>query len=52
LAWTAAQPAITAPIASATSVTQLDELTAALTLTLTLDQIARLDAASAEVVAA
>jgi len=52
LAWTAAQPAISAPIASATSVTQLDELTAALTLTLTLDQIARLDAASAEVVAA
>ena len=48
LAWTMAQPAITAPIASATSVEQLQELTAALHLTLTLDQIARLDTASAE----
>lgn len=52
LAWTMAQPAITAPIASATSVAQLDELTAAMSLTLTLDQIARLDAASAEAVPA
>src|SRR3982751_556143 len=49
LAWLMAQPAVTAPIASATSVTQLEELTAAMHLTLTLDQIARLDAASAEV---
>ena len=47
LAWTMAQPAITAPIASATSVDQLAELTAAMELTLTPDQIARLDAASA-----
>ncbi len=47
LAWTMAQPAITAPIASATSVRQLDELLAALTLELTPDQLARLDEASA-----
>ena len=46
LAWLMAQPAVTAPIASATSVDQLNELTAALHLTLTADQIARLDAAS------
>ena len=50
LAWLMAQPAVTAPIASATSLDQLKELTAALHLTLTLDQIARLDAASAEAV--
>jgi aryl-alcohol dehydrogenase-like predicted oxidoreductase len=47
LAWTMAQPGITAPIASATSVEQLEELLAALTLELTPDQIARLDEASA-----
>jgi aryl-alcohol dehydrogenase-like predicted oxidoreductase len=47
LAWTMAQPAITAPIASATSVEQLGELTAALDLTLTPEQIGRLDRASA-----
>jgi len=47
LAWTMAQPAITAPIASATSIAQLAELVAALDLKLTADQIARLDAASA-----
>jgi aryl-alcohol dehydrogenase-like predicted oxidoreductase len=47
LAWTMAQPAITAPIASATSVEQLGELTAALDLTLTPEQIGRLDPASA-----
>jgi aryl-alcohol dehydrogenase-like predicted oxidoreductase len=52
LAWLMAQPAVTAPIASATSLDQLKELTAALHLTLTLDQIARLDAASAEAVPA
>jgi aryl-alcohol dehydrogenase-like predicted oxidoreductase len=52
LAWLMAQPAVTAPIASATSVDQLAELTAAMDLTLTLDQIARLDAASAEAVPA
>ena len=47
LAWTMAQPAITAPIASATSVAQLAELVAAMALTLTPAQIARLDEASA-----
>jgi aryl-alcohol dehydrogenase-like predicted oxidoreductase len=52
LAWLMAQPAVTAPIASATSMDQLKELTAALHLTLTLEQIARLDAASAEAVPA
>ena len=52
LAWLMAQPAVTAPIASATSLDQLKELTAALHLTLTLEQIARLDAASAEAVPA
>jgi aryl-alcohol dehydrogenase-like predicted oxidoreductase len=49
LAWTMAQPGIVAALASATSVEQLTELTAAMDLTLTPDQIARLDAASAEV---
>ena len=48
LAWLMAQPSVTAPIASATSVDQLHELTAAMHLTLTADQIERLDAASAE----
>ena len=49
LAWLMAQPAVTAPIASATSLDQLEELTAALQLTLTPEQIGRLDAASAVV---
>ncbi|HEX3423771.1 MAG TPA: aldo/keto reductase [Sphingomicrobium sp.] len=48
LAWLMAQPMITAPIASATNVDQLKQLTAAMDLTLSLDQIARLDEASAE----
>ena len=48
LAWLMAQPSVTAPIASATSVDQLHELIAAMHLTLTADQIGRLDAASAE----
>jgi aryl-alcohol dehydrogenase-like predicted oxidoreductase len=52
LAWLMAQPAITAPIASATSVPQLAELVAAMELRLTLDQIGRLDAANAEAVPA
>lgn len=52
LAWLMAQPAVTAPIASATSLEQLAELTAALHLTLAPDQIARLNAASAEAVPA
>jgi aryl-alcohol dehydrogenase-like predicted oxidoreductase len=50
LAWLIDQPAVTAAIASATSVDQLKDLTAALHLTLTLDQIALLDVASAEAV--
>ena len=47
LAWTKAQPGITAPIASATSVEQLQELTAALSLELSPAQVERLNAASA-----
>lgn len=46
LAWTMAQPAITAPIASATSVPQLAEQLAALELALTPQQLARLNEAS------
>jgi aryl-alcohol dehydrogenase-like predicted oxidoreductase len=49
LGWTMAQPGITAPIASATSLQQLHELTAAMHLRLTRDQMARLDHASAEI---
>ena len=52
LAWIMAQPGIVAALASATSVAQLSELTAALQLTLSPDQLARLDAASAEAVPA
>ena len=48
LAWTIAQPGIAAGLASATSVEQLVELTAAMQLSLSAVQIARLDAASAE----
>ena len=47
LAWIMAQPGIVAALASATNVGQLNELTAALHLTLTPDQLARLNAASA-----
>jgi aryl-alcohol dehydrogenase-like predicted oxidoreductase len=47
LAWLAAQPGVTAPIASATSAAQIEELLAVLTLELSADQIARLDRASA-----
>jgi aryl-alcohol dehydrogenase-like predicted oxidoreductase len=47
LAWIAAQPGITAPIASATSVAQLDELLGSLTLQLNAEHLARLDAAGA-----
>ena len=47
LAWTAAQPTITAPIASATSLEQAEQLIAALTLELTSDQLERLTAATA-----
>jgi aryl-alcohol dehydrogenase-like predicted oxidoreductase len=48
LAWTMAQPGITAALASATSTKQLKQLTAAMELKLTPEQIARLDKASAE----
>jgi aryl-alcohol dehydrogenase-like predicted oxidoreductase len=45
LAWVAAQPGVTAPIASATSVAQLDEIMNSLNLTLTSGQLAELTAA-------
>lgn len=45
LAWLAAQPGITAPIASATSVEQLAELMGSFGLNLTTEQMDRLDAA-------
>lgn len=48
LAWVAAQPSVTAPIASATSVAQLQELLGVLTLELSAEQIERLNAASKE----
>ena len=47
LAWLIVQPTVTAAIASATSVAQLNELTAAMRLSLTAEQLARLDSASA-----
>ena len=47
IAWQIARPGITSPIASATSVAQLHELTAAVRLTLTSADIALLNAASA-----
>ena len=47
LAWLAAQPGVTAPIASATGVEQLNELMGAMTLTLSRDQLDRLTAAGA-----
>ena len=47
LAWLMARPGITAPIASATTPAQLDELVAATRLTLSPEAIARLNAASA-----
>ena len=46
LAWTMAQPSITAPIASATSLEQAGELIAAMTLELTPGQLDRLSEAS------
>lgn len=46
LAWVAAQPGLTAPIASATSVEQLKDLVAAATLTLTPEDLKMLNAAS------
>jgi hypothetical protein len=47
LAWLAAQPGVTAPIASATNVAQLDELLGVMTLELSADQVERLNAVSA-----
>jgi aryl-alcohol dehydrogenase-like predicted oxidoreductase len=46
LAWAAAQPTVTAPLASARTVEQLDELLGSLELRLSADQIAALDEAS------
>ena len=46
LAWTSAQPGIAATLASATSVDQLQELMASMTLKLTSDQLALLAQAS------
>lgn len=46
LAWTAAQPGITAPIASATGVAQVEELMGALRLELNAEQLKTLDDAS------
>jgi len=47
LAWVMAKPGVTAPLASATSVTQLDEIMGSARLTLTPQQMAMLDEASA-----
>ncbi|MGY2049075.1 aldo/keto reductase [Methylobacterium sp. JK268] len=46
IAWLVARPGLTAPIASATSLPQLEELMAGARLTLDPDAVARLDAAS------
>lgn len=45
LAWVAQQPGVTAPIASATTVTQLEELLGSMKLELSADQLAALNAA-------
>jgi aryl-alcohol dehydrogenase-like predicted oxidoreductase len=47
LAWLLAKPELTAPIASATSLSQLQELLGAVRLQLSQEDVARLDAASA-----
>lgn len=49
LAWVAAQPGVTAPIASATSLDQLDELLGSLEISLGEEQLRRLDAASRKI---
>ena len=46
LAWTAAQPGVTAPLASARTLAQLEELLPSLELELSADQLALLNAAS------
>jgi aryl-alcohol dehydrogenase-like predicted oxidoreductase len=48
LAWVAAQPAVAAPIASARTLDQLEELIGAMELDLTSDALERLDAASSD----
>jgi aryl-alcohol dehydrogenase-like predicted oxidoreductase len=48
LAWLIARPSVTAPIASATSVEQLESLAAATRLKLSPDDIKTLDASSAQ----
>ena len=48
LAWVMAQPGLTGPIASATSLEQLDELMGSARLTLTAEDLATLDKASAK----
>ncbi|WP_242187004.1 aldo/keto reductase [Sphingomonas sp. CARO-RG-8B-R24-01] len=47
LAWLKEQPAVTAPIASATSVAQVEDLLGAITLTLSVEQLDRLTEAGA-----
>lgn len=47
LAWLRQQPTVTAPIASARTVSQVDDLVASAAVTLTSDELAALDAASA-----
>jgi aryl-alcohol dehydrogenase-like predicted oxidoreductase len=47
LAWVMSRPAVTAPLASATSLAQLDDIMGSARLTLTPEQIKRLDDASA-----
>jgi aryl-alcohol dehydrogenase-like predicted oxidoreductase len=47
LAWLIAQPGVTAPIASATSAAQAEDLLGAMTLTLSPEQRARLTDAGA-----
>src|ERR1700760_387999 len=47
LAWLIARPSVTAPIASATSLEQLHDILKAATLTLSQEDIAAIDAASA-----
>jgi aryl-alcohol dehydrogenase-like predicted oxidoreductase len=49
LAWVAAQPGVAAPIASATSLGQLNELLGSLEISLSEEQLRRLDAASRQI---
>jgi aryl-alcohol dehydrogenase-like predicted oxidoreductase len=49
LAWVAAQPGVAAPIASATSLRQLDELLGSLEISLGEEQLRRLDAVSRQI---